>query len=128
MGAGQDERASVLLDPLHVRHGRFALRFITPVENQGMDISPYWVATKKDARYHFSIWAKTDKEATELVVSISGAPAQSFKLTSDWQKYEFTWTPTGNFPRTGINLRYLGPGKAWLDLMQIVPLPAVERP
>ncbi len=114
---GEDLAATALLDPLEARHERYSLRLVTPTQDQGVTVSPYWVGTEIGYQYRFSVWAKTNQAGTQFWASVTGESAQTFNLTNQWQEYEIVWVAGES--KTFANFGYNGPGKAWFDLMQI---------
>jgi hypothetical protein len=119
-GFPQDLAATVLLDPTTYLNGRRSLRFITPTAGQGVLISPTPVTTQAGSVYRFSVWAKTNQEGTSLwMQAVSGTTTQTqiFVLTKNWQEYAITITAATTM---SSNISYTGPGKAWIDVMQIV--------
>ena len=124
---GTDRGATALIDPLEARHGRRSLKLSTPTKGKGLSVCSFWVTVKKGKKYRHSIWAKADRGGTEFSIETQGIKLKPrrFILTRDWKKYEITWTAAESSDHVSMDIRHIGPGTAWFDLMQIIP---IEKP
>jgi hypothetical protein len=120
---GSDLGSTVMLDSKEVFHGQYSLRMTTPTQNQGITVNPYVITDQIGIQHTFSIWAKSDRNGTQFIVTINGTGTQMFLLTQQWQQYPITWVPIQT--QTNINLSYFGPGVAWFDVMQVVPVSSI---
>jgi hypothetical protein len=120
---GSDLGATAMLDSMEVYHGQYSLRLTTPTQNQGITINPYVITDQIGIQHTFSIWAKSDRDGTQFIITINGAGTQMFWLTQQWQQYQITWVPIQT--HTDINLSYYGPGVAWFDVMQVIPVSSI---
>ena len=114
--------ASLFADSRLAVHGSHSLRLTTPVENQGVGISPFPINLEKGRSYKVSIWARGRTPGLRFQLSLSGIDkdAQTFEATTDWAKYEFTGT-TQDGGRRQLGLRLVSAGTAWFDLLEVVP-------
>ncbi len=121
VGAGHPG-ASLFVDSRVAYHGAHSLRLTTPVENQGVGISPFPITLEKGRTYQVSIWARGQKPGLRFAFGLGGidVPVKTFDLTTDWAKYEVTGVSKEG-GRNGLSLRLTSAGVAWFDLMEVVP-------
>ncbi|MEI6499526.1 MAG: hypothetical protein WCP21_00705 [Armatimonadota bacterium] len=125
VGYGADKAASWYVDPRTAVHGRQSLRLTTPVEGQGMGISPFPLALTPGKKYALSIWAKGEREGQKFAFSLDAAKLADtvHALTTEWQEYrvEFTASPEAKERRSPY-LTLQSAGRAWFDVLQVVPV------
>lgn len=115
--------ATYFLDSRTSIHGRHSLRLTAPSgESVGVGTA-FPFQQKKDVTYRLSVWAKADRQDTRLKMSMAGldVASQEFTLTQEWKEYSFQGISLEEH-RSRIALIISGPGVAWIDLFQVVPL------
>ena len=71
-----------------------------------------------NATYTLSVWMKADKPAVPVQFRYQyGGDAIDFALTTEWQRYEHSFSPKG--PRDFITFEIGRPGTVWLDAVQL---------
>lgn len=117
------ESATYFLDSRTSVHGRHSLRLTAPL-NEAVGIgTAFPFQQKKDVAYRLSVWAKAAQSGTHLKLSMQGLDqvSQEFTLTREWKEYSFQGVSLEE-RRSQISLVFSGPGAAWVDLFQVVPL------
>lgn len=130
-------------DPFEKFSGRHSMKINNPTANEGLRLRTYPVKLQPDQNYILSIYAKSDKEfyietrdlnfwqklfgAKEKVIQPNtfriacDGNNKIFELTKDWKEYSFDISAKSASRRKVISLEFLGKGKVWFDLLQVVP-------
>ena len=137
----EDKGATYFVDSRVSLHGSHSLRMISPKEKGSMRLFFYPMQLKKGENYSVSIWAKAkdakyqpDKKRFFLWRWLFGKRKKknlsfriylagnhkTFELTEDWKEYVLTFPMNRDLKRR-INLRVVGKGTVWFDLMQVYP-------
>jgi len=125
-GYGPDQGASWYVDPRVAVHGRQSLRLRTPVEGQGMGVSPFPVRLAPGTKYALSIWAKGERAGQRFSFTLDAAKGAqcTHELTTDWQEYRIEFTATeAAAKRLSAHLSLISAGSAWFDALQLVTAP-----
>ena len=124
-GKGGDVAASMFVDPREARHGLHSLRLTTPAKGKGIGYTHFWMPLKKNVRYRLSVWAKAQAPGTMFRISFDGLGIKQheFELGTQWKQYAMDGVVAQDVDRaTGLRMNYVGPGTAWFDLLQVVPI------
>jgi len=120
---GTGPGATYFVDSRVARHGRHSLRLRAPAgEHAG--IVPVRFALAKGAGYRISVWARAAKAGVKLTLGLDHAkPARKrFTLTGDWKEYAMTGRAPADREAAEVFLQIDGPGTAWFDMLQAVPV------
>lgn len=125
LGGEPDPGAQVRIDSRVAYHGRHALRLVAPADGKGHQMSPFPVPLAAGRRYRVSLWAKSLQPGVTLVLSVGGLDAKpaTFTLTESWQECALEGAAPKEERRGQIRYRLTTAGTAWIDLVQMVPLP-----
>lgn len=120
---GTGRGATYFVDSRVARHGRHSLRLRAPAEEH-VGIIPIRFAVEKGVRYRVSVWAKAAKAGVKLTLGLDHVkPARKhFTLTADWKEYTMTGRAPADREVAEVFLQIDGPGTAWFDMLQAVPL------
>lgn len=124
----QDFGATVFADPGQHVEGLFSLRMITPTDSGGNKVRMLPIVINKGDSYLVSFWAKAAKQPNmpEFSLGIDALDSShSFHLTEDWKQYSFVFTAAASFTNAIVSLQMPDAGTAWIDLVQVTPVPVI---
>ncbi|MFC2124076.1 chitobiase/beta-hexosaminidase C-terminal domain-containing protein [Bacteroidota bacterium] len=124
-----DPGATYFLDNRTAVHGTHSLRLITPVDSGGIRLNFYHIPLVQDNSYTISVWAKakTQEDLPSFRLEIGRMNvSETFRITSNWDKYTLTFTVDENIRKPGVSLDLITQGTAWFDLLQVDPDPSIS--
>lgn len=152
---GSGRGATYFTDSRVARHGRHAVRLVSPRRGQTVALRPYAPSVAQGKAYRLSVWAKaaTPKPVPRrerrgllarlfgirkrpllsgqwpmLGLSLPGVGERTFPLTGEWREYLVEGTIAAKMRRSWLSIALDTPGTAWVDLLQLVELPVPASP
>jgi hypothetical protein len=124
-----DKGATFFADGTQSKEGMFSLRLITPVDSGGKRIRFLPMVMSKGNSYTVSIWAKASAQENlpSFNLAVDGMQqTHTFKLTTDWKQYSFTYQAPSSLTTAILTLDLLQKGTAWFDLVDVSPDPVIN--
>lgn len=124
-----DPAATFFTDSRESKEGLFSLRLITPTDSSGNKIRLVPMVINAGNSYTVSIWARAKPQQSMPSFRLTMDAMEqthTYTLTSQWQKYTFTFRSAVSSTNAILTLDLINQGTAWFDLLQVSPDPVIS--